>query len=127
VRSSRKTLWQRLRYFLEMEFKNFAGLIIFSRGMDTETVKWSNYRSDMVDNSDFRKFDGMLRMVMDGKQAQAEALRIFLESEYQQGRLVYGMHKSREALLTCIVQRTMVTTCTLSMAAMVDMRWRHEN
>lgn len=104
VRSLRKPLWQRLRYFLEMELKNLAGLIIFARGMDTETVKWSEYRSDMVDNSDFRKFDGMLRMVMDGKQAQAEALRIFLESEYQQGSLVYGMHKSREALLTCIVQ-----------------------
>lgn len=27
-----------------------------------------------------------------------------LEAEYRAGRLVYGMHKSRETLLTCIVQ-----------------------
>lgn len=104
VRSSRKTFWQRLRYFVEMLLKNLAGLIIFARGIDTETVKWSEYRNDMVDNSDFRKFDGMLRMVMDGRHSQADALQAFLENEYKEKRLVYGMHKSREALLTCIVQ-----------------------
>ena len=83
---------------------NAAGRYLFANNKDTEAVKWSNYRNDMVENSDFRKFDGMLRMVMDGKNTQAEALQAYLEAEYQAGRLVYGMHKSREALVTCIVE-----------------------
>jgi hypothetical protein len=43
-------------------------------------------------------------MVMDGSEAQANVLQAFLGEEYKQGKLVYGMHKSREALVTCIVQ-----------------------
>jgi len=30
-------------------------------------------------------------------------LRSYLEGRYREGRLVYGMHKSTEALVTCIV------------------------
>jgi len=66
-------------------------------------VRWSRYKEDMVDNSDFRKFDGTLRMVIDGSDAQYEELRAYLEDRRREGRLVYGMHKSREALVTCIV------------------------
>jgi hypothetical protein len=104
VRTSHLSVWQRLRYFTNLLFLNAAGRYIFARNIDTQAVKWSRYRSDLVENSDFRKFDGMLRMVMDGKYEQASVLERYLESEYQDGRLVYGMYKSREALLTCIVQ-----------------------
>ncbi|HKW38493.1 MAG TPA: DUF3095 domain-containing protein [Burkholderiales bacterium] len=104
VRSARRGILRRAEYFLQMVLKNLAGRVIFARNIDTRAVKWSRYRSDLVENSDFRKFDGMLRMVMDGKNAQAEELKSFLEAECRDKRLVYGMHKSREALLTCIVQ-----------------------
>ena len=30
-------------------------------------------------------------------------LREYLDGQHREGRLVYGMHRSREALLTCIV------------------------
>ncbi len=57
-----------------------------------------------MDNSDFRKFDGMLRMVIDGTEAQATQLENFLQYEHQLGNLAFGLHKSREALVTCIVR-----------------------
>lgn len=104
VRSGQLGWWARLRYFLGMLGQNLAGLVIFARNMDTPAVKWSHYRDELVENSDFRKFDGMLRMVMDGTDAQADTLQQSLEAEFAAGRLVYGMHKSREALVTCIVQ-----------------------
>ena len=103
VRSSRLGLLGRIRYFVRMIFLNLAGAYLFARGMDTSAVRWSRYKKDMVDNSDFRKFDGMLRMVMDGSDAQYEDLRSYLEHQHGKGRLVYGMHKSSEALVTCIV------------------------
>jgi len=104
VRSGQLGFWQRLAYFGRMLLQNLAGVVLLARNMDTETVKWSRYRDELVENSDFRKFDGMLRMVMDGSDTQAGQLHSYLEAEYHAGRLVYGMHKSREALVTCIVQ-----------------------
>jgi hypothetical protein len=96
--------WQQLVYFMKMFFMNLAGAYLIARNMDTEAVRWSHYRDELVDNSDFRKFDGMLRMVMDGSDAQADELEQYLDSELRFGRLVYGMYKSTEALVTCLVQ-----------------------
>ena len=45
----------------------------------------------------------MPRMVMDGSETQYRDLREYLDGQHREGRLVYGMHRSREALLTCIV------------------------
>jgi len=103
VRSSRLGPWGRVKYFARMVLLNLAGVYLFARKMDTQTVRWSHYIDEMVENSDFRKFDGMLRMVMDGSEAQYRDLRSYLEGQHLEGRLVYGMHKSSEALVTCIV------------------------
>ena len=96
--------WGKLRYAIKILFQNVAGAFLMARSMDTKEVRWSHYRNELVENSDFRKFDGMLRMVMDGNEAQAEELNEYLESQFLSGRLVFGMHKSREALVTCLVQ-----------------------
>jgi hypothetical protein len=103
VRSSRLSRWERVKYFARMVLLNLAGVFLFARKMDTKAVRWSRYADEMVQNTDFRKFDGMLRMVMDGSEAQYRDLDDYLEGQHRKGRLVYGMHKSREALLTCIV------------------------
>ena len=97
-------LWKRLLYFKKMLLQNLAGKLLFALKLDTAAVRWRQYRDELVDNSDFRKFDGTLRMVMDGSTAQTEQLQSYLESEFRSGRLAYGMHKSSEALVTCIVQ-----------------------
>ena len=41
---------------------------------------------------------------MDGTESQASQLQQFLEAENKLGNLAFGMHKSREALVTCIVR-----------------------
>jgi hypothetical protein len=103
VRSDRRTAAGRAHYFARMTLQNLAGAYLFACRKDTSAVRWSRYVEDMVDNSDFRKFDGVMRMVIDGSEAQYERLRAYLEGEHRSGRLAYGMHKSREALVTCIV------------------------
>jgi DUF3095 family protein len=103
VRSSRLGPWERVKYFARMMLRNLAGVYLFARKMDTKTVRWSHYIDELIENSDVRKFDGMLRMVIDGSEAQSRDLEEYLEGQRREGRLVYGMHKSREALLTCIV------------------------
>lgn len=95
---------KRLVYLLKLIFMNLAGLYLFTRNKDRGEVKWSRYRNDLVESTDFRKFDGIMRMVIDGSEEQKEKLEGFLESLYREGRLVFGTYSSKEALVTCLVQ-----------------------
>lgn len=61
------------------------------------------YKQDMIANSDYRKFDDMLRMVVDCSKQQAEVIEGYLEDMHSQGRVVYGTHYSDSALMTCFV------------------------
>ncbi|MDD4962756.1 MAG: DUF3095 domain-containing protein [Gallionella sp.] len=94
----------RVVYGVKMLFQGIAGHMMFAFNLNTKSVKWSRYREELVENSDFRKFDGMLRMVIDGSEQQATELENYLGQERTAGQLVYGIHKSREALVTCLVQ-----------------------
>lgn len=87
---------------LRLLAQNVAGwvLMAWSRGGSI----WRGYRQALVENSDFRKFDGVLRMVVDATASQASALETLLAEEAAAGHLVYGLHKSREALVTCLVE-----------------------
>ena len=61
------------------------------------------YREELRANTDYRKYDGMLRMVLDVTDAQAEAIETFLEDIYRKGDLVYGTFVTDRALMTCLV------------------------
>jgi hypothetical protein len=61
------------------------------------------YRGELKAQTDFRKFDGMLRTVLDVTPEQAGRIEAWLESQYRERRLVYGLHRDRTALMTCLV------------------------
>lgn len=64
------------------------------------------YRRDMIVNSDYRKFDDMLRMVADCTRVQAGKIEEYLDRLHQAGRIAYGTHYSDTALMTCFVTGT---------------------
>ncbi len=61
------------------------------------------YREEVRTNTDFRKYDGLLRLVLDVSPAQADAIEAYLSAEHAGGRLVYGTHRADSALMTCLV------------------------
>ncbi|MEM1048048.1 MAG: DUF3095 domain-containing protein [Pseudomonadota bacterium] len=61
------------------------------------------YRSELRSNTDFRKFDGLFRSVLDVSKAEADAIEAYLEAGYAERRLVYGVHRADRALMTCLV------------------------
>ena len=61
------------------------------------------YRGELRSNTDFRKYDGILRMVLDVSERQAELIEEFLQREHQIGRLIYGVYLADTALMTCMV------------------------
>ncbi len=63
-----------------------------------------HYAKMMRRHSDYRKFDDMLRMILDCSASQLEAIQLYLKAAHQRGELYYGMHSSASALMTCYVQ-----------------------
>lgn len=63
------------------------------------------YIDSLPAHSDFRKFDGTLRMVIDCTPTMQQTVRALLERERAAGNLYFGMHASPSALMTCFLQR----------------------
>ena len=61
------------------------------------------YRRQLVENSDFRKFDDGLMMTIDCSLATADAIAARLAAAEAAGDARHGLHRQTEALVTCIV------------------------
>jgi hypothetical protein len=61
------------------------------------------YGEELRANTDFRKYDGMFRTLLDVTPAQAVAIEAVLEEGYRAGDLIYGTHTAPEALMTCLL------------------------
>ena len=59
------------------------------------------YRREVRVNSDYRRSDDVLRMVFDCTSAQRHAIE--LAAAHDRGDIVYGMHRSDSALMTCFL------------------------
>lgn len=63
----------------------------------------ARYVKQIGAHSDFRKFDDMLRLVIDCSRQQADEIRSLLEALYRDGLIFYGLHQSDHAIMTCLV------------------------
>jgi len=95
----------KLRRYLFIVAQNVIGSVFFAFRMQTGGVPWDQYKPDLVLNTDFRKFDGLLREVISGTAEQRERLIAWLESRRAAGECVYGIHASPAALFTCLISK----------------------
>ena len=58
-------------------------------------------RGGLGTHSDFRKFDDMLRMVIDCSSDQLSSMRDKLQVLREEHGVCYGIHESQAALMTC--------------------------
>ncbi|MFZ4815256.1 MAG: DUF3095 domain-containing protein, partial [Phototrophicaceae bacterium] len=77
---------------------SWVGLLIWK-----QQGRWDKYLHVAAEATDREKFDDTLRMLMAGRPQQRQALRGFLEERRQRGELIYGIHVSTHALMTCVV------------------------
>lgn len=94
---------QRLGYILRVQLQTIIGKVLMALDYETSATDWSLYKTDMARNSDHRKFDDMLRVVISGSKSQRWELEEFLEQQYQQENLAYGIHVTNAAMITCMV------------------------
>ena len=76
--------------------------LIFKTGLRVFGFDPSRYRREMVENTDFRKFDDALMITVDCAPDVAEKLRALLDKAVAEGAVRYGLHMQDEALITCI-------------------------
>ncbi|MBO9417924.1 DUF3095 family protein [Labrenzia sp. R4_2] len=62
------------------------------------------YIKELSLNTDHRKLGDSLQLVLDLTPDQLSALKTYLESQSEAGQLIYGLHVSDSALMTCFVQ-----------------------
>lgn len=95
--------FQRLLYLMKAEFQIILGKFLMRLNIKTSATDWSLYKSDLSSNSDHRKFDDMLRIVLSGSPAQRQQLEAFLDQKFQESTLAYGLHIANSAMITCMV------------------------
>lgn len=98
---------RRLRTQARLWALNLVGRVLIRFGLQTSETDWEQYPKLFAASTDYRKFDGVLRMVLAGGAADRERLEAVLERLYGEGRLAYGLHVSDRAVLTCLVYKRM--------------------
>lgn len=81
-----------------------VGKLLGSVGLRAGGFEGKRYKRELVESCDYRKFDDTLRMVVDLNVAEIYRLESRLSAERRAGRLVYGLHRSPAALVTCLVR-----------------------
>lgn len=103
ARAATHNWWSRWFYLGKIRLENILGLILMKFSIKFMGINWGTYKTIVTETTDYRKFDDILRMVIAGNPQQSRKLEQFLEKKYQDGRLVYGLHRTDRALMTCLV------------------------
>lgn len=96
---------RRLAAALRLRVNVIAAWLLLALRVRTESADYGRYRRDIVSNTDFRKFDGTIRLVLAGTETQREELVTVLDRLRSEGAISYGMHVAHAALMTCLVER----------------------
>lgn len=103
IRTAFQPPWRRAAYLFMLQIYRWIGTGLMSFGVRAAAVDWGGYKKDLVSNTDYRKFDQVLRMIISGTESQNLQLRAALERYRARGEIAYGIHLSPTALLTCVV------------------------
>jgi hypothetical protein len=91
-------LGQEITLFLRMS----ASYVVFRFGLRVGRFDPGQYRRQIVENSDFRKYDDGLRMTLDCTPDFADKLECRLAEAERAGIARFGLYRQKAALLTCI-------------------------
>ena len=75
--------------------------IVMRFGIRLRSFIPAKYTRELIENSDFRKFDDALRMVLDCTPELAEQIERYLAARAKEGIVRYGTHRQNAAMMTC--------------------------
>lgn len=99
VRSSAPELLRRMRVIVQTSFL----WVLFRFRIRLGGFDPTHYRRMVSANTDFQKYDDGLCLTVDCSSAVAEEVETLLTAAEAGGDLTFGLHRQKEAMLTCVV------------------------
>ena len=94
---------RRFLYWIRGALSSAVQVWCHRRGAEIGGYHGARYLEELKAQTDFRKYDGCLRTVLDCSPEQVAAIEAWLDRQYRAGRLVYGLHTDQAALMTCLL------------------------
>lgn len=90
--------------FIICSLKSLALAVLLTFNLPLGNFRPKTYKEELILNSDYKKFDETLRMVIDCSLEQATEIEEFLLQLKNKNKIIYGIHRSKSALMTCMVK-----------------------
>ena len=101
--SNPKTYW---KTYAKLVIVNFIAYVITRFDLTVGNFSTLKYKKEIQVNSDFKKYDDSLKLVLDCSKYQAAKIREYLSKKQKEGKLLFGYHESAKAMMTCLVMST---------------------
>lgn len=103
ARASRRSGEGRLVARLRVLVLTLFSFVLLRFGIRAGAFDPAVYRRTVAENSDFRKFDDVLRMTLDCTPSLADRIEARLAEAAAAGIVRFGVHRQAAAIMTCIV------------------------
>lgn len=100
--AAKNSLWHKTLLW-QLKAQNLLALAFNKLKIECKVLKCIENKQEVIKATDYQKFSDTLNMIISGTPAQRKKLVTFLEQKHKQGKLVYGLHTSDRALITCYV------------------------
>ena len=94
-----------LLHYLRIGFEVLAVRLILTLNLPLRAngLQMNRIREEILSSSDFRKYDGTLKMIISGTREQTDRIEAEMERLHKAGRIYYGLHRSDRTVLTCLL------------------------
>lgn len=104
--------WQKLRQEIKMRALKWGYITLIKEWIVVligqlwylQSTSGQRYLNELVQLSDIFVLDGRINMIISGTNAQRKQLTAFLDDLERQGTIIYGIHVSKESVLSCYVR-----------------------
>jgi hypothetical protein len=86
---------------LNVAMRSLVSATLFRFALPVGRFRPEVYLGELIENSDFRKYDDGLRMTLDCSQDLANKIEVLLADSARRGVTRYGLHRQSDALVTC--------------------------
>ena len=103
VRAADRGRFGKWLWLMRVRWLVILGWFLMRFGLRTQETDWSRYKETLYRNTDVRKFNDIYRQILAGDATQRAALDAWLAERYARRELVYGLHVTDRAHMTCLV------------------------
>lgn len=95
---------KRCYYLCKLILLQLTGKFFMRFNISTSQTNWGDYKPDFIQNSDYRKFNQNLKMIITGDRTMKKELIDVLNRLYKENKIIYGLHETSSTVSTCFVK-----------------------